>query len=949
MKTLKFMLAAATAIGLASATQADQDSNSTGFEKLAVDTPVTTGLIETGAVNSYFYYAGATAEDNESVIAVAGDMTGIARPRGAASVDATRNNILQVSTGTDPLLRTYAPLNGSTPQAAAELTADTYVDTLVQFTVTPYTDTVTPNAADKLMIYLKESVTTNEFGEITDADTNLVVVGGCVVGAEDTLAVAQEYVVQGFHVEGQHQDCSFAPNTWYRLTVKAIVNAGGRSGTYPGFCVYVDGKLCYFDVAAWNEGNRNFRNSEYETANQAKELVLSLLANGSNAASLQGVGFAGEGKVDDIVFSELDPFATVFDFTFAYDTAKVSAIEYTVAGTTYTQARVFPEVSAGTEVQITSITYADDAMEDTITAVNLSDPVEGVYTVTNVGASLTVVAKDAYASVGGSKFDSFAGALSAAANGDTVTLLRDAVGPVSTAASTLDLNGKKLGATKIEFTGTGAKTLTGGDVTNLAAISVISPSGQNLTIDDMTFHFDITPYGTGSVLTVSNCTFENDLDNKGKTGEAADGDDRAYHSFGLKLLANAVFDQADVVGNTFKQARRCGLAINKFVGDAYVYDNAFDGTKNCLNWSETSGGSRFSAMQIYAQGRVFIENNSFTGQYIAEPFALYNEKTNISSDEALVFNGNTVASTVPYLWAFYESPETPLPSVTNAPNLFFGSNTIASEVDKTQGKYKAVVQPVPVEYAENLALPAGYTTVYGWTHADNTTAYYVNDTFAANLTELSVNDVLTAVPGADVTLAVLGIALTPDATYKNKWTVSVLGPSGTELEPGEQSSETYTTQADAATAAAAVTIVAADDIATNETITAQAKTDYLAMFEAKAVETSEGSGVYKVEVALTATAAADLQAQVNADAAEVIEDLDTANVTLTTTPGFYYSFEYGTTLDNMAEVGTRTLATGSTLTLPRPTTANATAGFYKVLVNIAPAAVTPYRVRNNWR
>ena len=78
--------------------------------------------------------------------------------------------------------------------------------------------------------------------------------------------------------------------------------------------------------------------------------------------------------------------------------------------------------------------------------------------------------------------------------------------------------------------------------------------------------------------------------------------------------------------------------------------------------------------------------------------------------------------------------------------------------------------------------------------------------------------------------------------------------------------------------------------------------------------------------------------EVNADAAEVIEDLSEANVTLTTTLGFYYSFMYGTTLDSMAEVGTRTLATGSTLTLARPTTANATAGFYKVIVNIVPAA-----------
>ena len=396
MKTLKFMLAAATAIGLASATQADQ-FNTTGFEKLAVDTPVTTGVEDNRSGYSYFYYAGATAEDNEAVIAAAdAELANIARPRGAAAVDAGRDRILQVSTGTDPLLRTYKNISNGQPQAATELQSDTYVDTLVQFTVTPYTDTVTPGSVDKLMIYLKESVTTNELGEITEATTNLVVVGGCVPGAEDTLAIAQEYVVQGFHVDGSSQNSEFVPGVWYRLTVESIVNAGGRSGTYPGFRVYVDGKLCYFDVAAWNEGNRNFRNSEYETANTSKELVLSLLANGSNTASLQAVGFAGEGKVDDIGFSDLNPFATVFDFTFAFDTAAgVSSVTYTVGGTQYSQAKAFPEVESNTVVTITAIQYASGYEADAITPVGLTAAAgENSWTVTSVGASLTVTAKE---------------------------------------------------------------------------------------------------------------------------------------------------------------------------------------------------------------------------------------------------------------------------------------------------------------------------------------------------------------------------------------------------------------------------------------------------------------------------------------------------------------------------------------------------------------------------
>ena len=148
------------------------------------------------------------------------------------------------------------------------------------------------------------------------------------------------------------------------------------------------------------------------------------------------------------------------------------------------------------------------------------------------------------------------------------------------------------------------------------------------------------------------------------------------------------------------------------------------------------------------------------------------------------------------------------------------------------------------------------------------------------------------------------------------------------MAPGAQSTTTYTTAADATNACANVTIAPSAAVATALGDT----TAYAANFEAKVVEV--GAGQYKVEVALTEAAETALQAQADADAAEVVEDLAESTVTLTTTPGFYYSFEYGTAIDNMDEVGTRTLATGSTLTLTRPTSAGATSGFYKVLVNV---------------
>ena len=315
MKTLKFMLAAATAIGLASATHAAEGVNtfaSTGFEKLDVGTNVTTGVQDNRSGYSYFYYAGSVAEDNESVIAAAGDMTGVTRPTGAASVDAGQAKILQVSTGTDPLLRTYAPLSGGAPQTATALSGDVYVDTLVQFTVTPYTDTVTPGANDKLMIYLKESVTTNAMGEITSADTNRVVVGGFYSAGSTTV---REYVLNTGAVEVN-------PNEWHRLTVKAVCDISDSLALgFPGFAIKIDGVDCTLDYYTVDEMDPSSIGPTVIAANPdvlAKKLVLSLLTgSGMQTASLQGVGFAGEGKVDDIVFSDVDPFFTAVDFTFA--------------------------------------------------------------------------------------------------------------------------------------------------------------------------------------------------------------------------------------------------------------------------------------------------------------------------------------------------------------------------------------------------------------------------------------------------------------------------------------------------------------------------------------------------------------------------------------------------------------------------------------------------------
>jgi hypothetical protein len=125
MKQLKFMLAAATAIGLATASQAAEQTNklvdNENFDSATVGAAATTLM--------GYSYAGATATDNESVVK-AGGYNGSA-------------NALQVNTGTDPLLRALSQVQASARKLDLTSYKSVYIDTMVQFTVTPAGDTVT--------------------------------------------------------------------------------------------------------------------------------------------------------------------------------------------------------------------------------------------------------------------------------------------------------------------------------------------------------------------------------------------------------------------------------------------------------------------------------------------------------------------------------------------------------------------------------------------------------------------------------------------------------------------------------------------------------------------------------------------------------------------------------------------------------------------------------------
>lgn len=411
MKTLKFMLAAATAIGIASVASAAQNTGaSTGFEKLKQGDKVITGtrdnMVSPTDTDSYFCYVGENVDDNESeIVAFTDNATSVTRPTGVAKFDGadktSRANALQVSTGTAPLLRTFAPVAGSAPQDGEDITATTYVDTLVQFTVTPSSDTVTPGDDDKLMIYLKETATTtpgDDGVEVVTTATNLVVKGGYLESAAS--ASQKEYVVQNIPVE---------PGVWYRLTVEAIPASVVNKDMGPQlglmvFRVKINGVDCVFGGDTINTSDQNvlafFRqNQGLFQAIGTRQVVLSLKAATSSTSknALQAVGFAGEGLVDDLVITTTDPAAKVVNFTLNLG-ENVSAVEYTVNGETQYGTEV-EDLVAGAKILITSISYAEGFGFDSYASVGLTGSLDGVagtgsFTVDGgVEASLTITAK----------------------------------------------------------------------------------------------------------------------------------------------------------------------------------------------------------------------------------------------------------------------------------------------------------------------------------------------------------------------------------------------------------------------------------------------------------------------------------------------------------------------------------------------------------------------------
>ena len=289
MKQLKFMLAVATVISLATASQAADYQGSTNFE----DDAYTIGDFNPGAGSGWV-----SPTENYSAIVEGGSAGATSYTKKYGNEASTHKKALYVETAAKPLLRHIETDNAGAVAKTLSSTDKVYIDTMVQFTVTPDGEEPTPGDDDKLMLYAKKD------GETTKL---------YVVAAKVSKSL-NKYTFETNHVE--IQNVSLNTDTWYRLTVTAYKDES-------------------YDVALFNimlNGNAlvyTGDNKLYVNDDETFDIFPSLL----QGSTITSVGFAGEGMVDDLVLTPDDPFETTptaVDFTFTWTTAGISAVQYAI-------------------------------------------------------------------------------------------------------------------------------------------------------------------------------------------------------------------------------------------------------------------------------------------------------------------------------------------------------------------------------------------------------------------------------------------------------------------------------------------------------------------------------------------------------------------------------------------------------------------------------------------
>ena len=313
MKRLLIAMAAVVgALGFFSAQASDTTlSSGTGFDDLSV------GDLDTQTKNNYWSSWSTGDASSEWLKVTAWDGSGKTyagtRPAVPGQTETEQKNYLDVKTSFTNGVERYINSDGS----VYTMDGDVFVDTLVKFT-TADEELEVPDGT-KLAIYLKE---------ITEADGDEII-------STNLIVRAGAYGDDGVTLSPCSYDCGkFAnPDDWHRLTVRAI--KGAYSNTSIGFVIFIDSTVLVKFSKDQSSGYKSDRlSNEAKAFDIQRGLFPSLIDGGSNNGQmLTGIGLAGSGAIDDIVFQSETPAGIAVDnvVTLKWD-EHVTSVSYSVNG-----------------------------------------------------------------------------------------------------------------------------------------------------------------------------------------------------------------------------------------------------------------------------------------------------------------------------------------------------------------------------------------------------------------------------------------------------------------------------------------------------------------------------------------------------------------------------------------------------------------------------------------
>lgn len=297
----------------------------------------------------------------------------------------TTNKCLLVDTEGERLYRTIGGRNAydNSTFIPYDITTNStvYFDSLVQFTVNE-DDVPTIQTGDKLAVWLKGD----------EGSTNLVITAGFLDGygvdeeENPRFLNPSNYVVSVPNVD-------IVPGQWYRLTIEAVplISAESIENGYVGFRVRINETEVQTAQSVYNPADivgdsfadhlMLINDGSGTITNAVAGVFPSLVMTGiGNSSTLSCVAFEGTGAIDDLTFTDTDPFAGA------------APVVPTVDGTDATDAADFlARITTGSKNKLPSGWTLDGNQIKDNTGANYGNPIPSFYTPDLADGTLTLV------------------------------------------------------------------------------------------------------------------------------------------------------------------------------------------------------------------------------------------------------------------------------------------------------------------------------------------------------------------------------------------------------------------------------------------------------------------------------------------------------------------------------------------------------------------------------